>query len=99
VRRHGLAIDVLITRDDGTFKPDPYPLGLACERLGVAAQDAWMVGDGQYDVEAGLAAGTPTVWVSHGRECSLAAQPWRQVRDLVELLELLQHCSPRAKRA
>jgi beta-phosphoglucomutase-like phosphatase (HAD superfamily) len=33
LQRHGLAFDVLITRDDGKFKPDPDPLLLACERL------------------------------------------------------------------
>src|SRR5439155_19793615 len=32
--RHGLNFDVLITREDGEFKPDPAPLLEACRRLG-----------------------------------------------------------------
>jgi phosphoglycolate phosphatase-like HAD superfamily hydrolase len=48
-----------------------------------------MVGDGQYDVEAGAAAGVRTVWVSHGRERPFRAEPWRTVSDLCELQTLL----------
>ena len=51
-----------------------------------------MVGDGQYDVEAGLAAGVPTVWISHGQEKNFAAEPWRAVADLTELTALLRQC-------
>ena len=90
--RHGIHFDVLITREDGKFKPDPSPLLEACRRLNVTSQDAWMVGDGQYDVEAGLAAGTRTVWVSHGIPRWFGAEPWRTVRDLNELTALLGDC-------
>ena len=89
VRRHRLELDVLVTREDGPFKPDPQPLRLACEKLGIAQSQTWMVGDGQYDVEAGAAAGIPTVWLSHRRRRPFAAAPWREVRDLAELRLLL----------
>ena len=90
--KHGLSFGMLIAREDAPFKPDPRPLQLACERLGVPSAEAWMVGDGQYDVEAGLAAGVRPVWVSHGRERPFAAEPWRTVRDLGGLVELLASC-------
>ena len=92
IERHGLRIDLILTRTDARPKPDPQALHLACERLGVAARDAWMVGDGQYDVEAGVAAGARTVWVSHGRPRAFAAAPWRTVQDLHGLAELLRTC-------
>lgn len=92
MRRHELTFEVLITREDGRFKPDPHPLFLACQRLGVEAPLAWMVGDGQYDVEAGIAAGMRTVWLSHGQDRRFNAEPWRSVRDLPEFLDLLQSC-------
>ena len=88
--RHGLAIDVLVSREDAAPKPDPQPLRLACRKLGVEESDAWMVGDAQYDVEAGLAAGIRTVWVSHGRERPFRATPWEIVGDLCELVNLLR---------
>ena len=91
--RHGLSFGALVTREDAPAKPDPAPLYLACERLGVRITDVWMVGDGQYDVEAGLAAGVPTVWLSHGRPKPFIAEPWRQVRDLHELTALLDACT------
>src|SRR5450432_1142011 len=82
VARHGLKIDVLVTRDDGMFKPDPTPLLFACERLNVDANHAWMIGDGQYDIEAGAAAKMKTIWISHERTREFNTQPWRTVRDL-----------------
>jgi HAD superfamily hydrolase (TIGR01509 family) len=93
LERHGLRIDVLVTREDAPPKPDPAPLRLACARLKVNESDAWMVGDGLYDIEAGVAAGMATVWVSHGRVRSFSASPWREVIDLPALLAMLQASS------
>jgi HAD superfamily hydrolase (TIGR01509 family) len=87
--RHGLHIDVRVTRDDGKYKPDPAPLHLACERLGVSSDQTWMVGDGSHDIEAGVAAGMRTVWISHGSPRTFDAKPWRVVNDLPELQQLL----------
>jgi HAD superfamily hydrolase (TIGR01549 family) len=90
--KHGLSFDVLITREYGIFKPGPEPVMEACRRLGVAAHRTWMVGDGQFDVEAGRAAGARTVWVSHGKAKWFAAEPWASVRDLHELTGMLKDC-------
>jgi HAD superfamily hydrolase (TIGR01509 family) len=87
---HGLDIQVLVTRDDAPPKPDPAPLHLACRRLGSAAADTWMVGDGDFDIEAGVAAGIRTVWISHGRQRGFAAEPWREAVDLPALLTMLE---------
>ena len=94
LERHGLSFDLLITREDanGKFKPDPHPLLLACRHLGVMPREAWMIGDGYHDVDAGIAAGVPTVWISHGRQRDFAGEPWQTVRGLRELLALLQRC-------
>src|SRR5688572_12187198 len=88
--RHGLTFEVLITREYGIFKPGPEPVVEACRRLGVSPRRTWFVGDGQFDVEAGRAAGARTVWVSHGKPKSFAAEPWASVRDLPELTGLLK---------
>jgi HAD superfamily hydrolase (TIGR01509 family) len=90
---HGLNFDVLITREDGKFKPDPEPLLEACRRLRVDKHEAWMVGDGQYDIEAGLAAGIRTIWLTHGRRVKpFAADPWKSLHDLHQLTAMLQDC-------
>jgi phosphoglycolate phosphatase-like HAD superfamily hydrolase len=58
-----------------------------------------MVGDGQYDVEAGSAAGVPSVWVSHGSDRPFEIEPWRAVRDLPALRAMLQACTSNHPRA
>ena len=98
LRKHRLAISTLITREDRPFKPDPHPLRLACRRLGSDEHQAWMVGDGRFDIEAGTAAGIRTVWVSHGQRRDFPAQPWKEVRDLPELLQLLKETAAAARR-
>jgi HAD superfamily hydrolase (TIGR01509 family) len=89
-RRHHLHFDVCITREDGKYKPDPAPLRLACERLGVTTDDAWMIGDGYHDIEVGVAARMRTIWVSHGSERNFTAEPSHVVTNLIQLLQLLR---------
>ena len=90
--RHGLSFDILVTRDDCRHKPHPDPLHLALEAFQTPPYDAWMVGDGHYDVEAGRAADVRTVWISHGRERDFSTEPWRVAVGLPELTALLRGC-------
>jgi phosphoglycolate phosphatase len=53
--------DTLVVR-----KPDPAPLLLACEKLGVDVANTVMVGDSINDVRAARAAGMPVACVSYG---------------------------------
>jgi HAD superfamily hydrolase (TIGR01549 family) len=93
MKRHNLPFDVMVTRDDCAYKPNPQPLLLACERLGISPDEAWMVGDGSHDVQAGIAAEIRTVWISHGRQRDFPEEPWRTARDLVDLLAMLRHAA------
>jgi pyrophosphatase PpaX len=60
-------------------KPDPEPLLLAAQRLGVAPTDCAYVGDSPFDIRAAKAAGTFAVVVSwggiHSDERLLAEEP------------------------
>jgi phosphoglycolate phosphatase len=47
-------------------KPDPLPFRHACERLGVAAREALVVGDSRNDVAGARAAGCPVICVPYG---------------------------------
>ncbi|MBC7783500.1 MAG: HAD family hydrolase [Burkholderiales bacterium] len=87
---HDLHFEIKITREDGKFKPSPEPLWLACERLGVRPDKAWMVGDWKYDIEAATAARIFSVWISYGRERVFDAVPSLDVPDLNGLFELLK---------
>ncbi len=47
-------------------KPDPLPLFVACERLGVSPRSAALVGDSGNDMRAARAAAMPALAVSYG---------------------------------
>jgi HAD superfamily hydrolase (TIGR01509 family) len=90
-----IPIDMLITRDDeAPFKPAPDPLLLACRRLNVSPEQTWMIGDGQYDIEAGRAAGIRTIWLSHGNRRDFDATPDVVLRDLIDLNAWLKQLHP-----
>jgi HAD superfamily hydrolase (TIGR01549 family) len=93
LKKHGLWFECIISRETCDPKPDPMPLHMACKSLRVEKRHAWMVGDGRYDIEAGLAAGVATIWVSHGQTRPFGVTPWRQVHDLIEMRQLLQSCA------
>jgi HAD superfamily hydrolase (TIGR01509 family) len=58
----GQLVDVAATGDDAEdSKPDPDIIGAALKKAGVAANDAVMVGDTTYDVEAAHRAGVACV--------------------------------------
>ena len=74
-------------------KPDPEPLLLAAERLGVGPADAAYVGDSPFDVRAAKAAGMYAVAVTWGRihdRARLEAEEPDAIADTAEeLLALL----------
>lgn len=58
---------VLVCPDDvANTKPDPEPMYLACDRLGVMAKDCVYIGDHVRDIQAGQQAGMMTVAVEFG---------------------------------
>jgi len=58
---HGLSFDLVFTRDDGPMKPDPAAFLGPLARLGASAEDALVLGDSHFDLQAAQAAGIRTV--------------------------------------
>jgi len=52
--------------DDLPFKPDPAVIELVLGRLGMPAEECWMVGDTVHDLQAGRSAGLSTCAVTYG---------------------------------
>jgi phosphoglycolate phosphatase len=88
-----LPFDVLLTRSDVPApKPDPSHLRMALDCLGVAADEAVMIGDHPMDVVAGRAAGVRTIAMVHeGFEATPfdAVRPDYVLRSFDELRGLL----------
>ena len=73
-------------------KPSAGPLLYVCSKLHISSREALMVGDSQYDIEAGHNAGTKTVAVTYGyQERSLLTAADYQIdsfRDLPRILDI-----------
>jgi phosphoglycolate phosphatase len=50
----------------GVAKPDPAPMYLACERIGIEPARCVYIGDSDRDIEAGRVAGMATIGVAYG---------------------------------
>lgn len=91
----GLAkyLPVVIGADSVTkHKPEPEPVLLALERLGVRADDALMMGDSPHDISSGNAAGVRTIgalWGPFTREQIAVAKPTYWMANINELPALL----------
>ena len=87
-------VDVLVTADDvGRGKPDPEPVLLALEGLGLQSRgrEVVFVGDSPFDLRAGLAGGTRTaaaLWGPIARAVLEAERPDFYLASLWETLEL-----------
>ncbi len=93
---HGLAdvFSAIVTMEDAPPKPDPAPVRLALDRLGVTG--AWMIGDTPDDMVAARGAGVlPVAVVGPGDDAAtmgpalMRAGAARVLGDLHELEELL----------
>ncbi len=74
-------------------KPEPEPVLMALDRLGVGASHAWFIGDSPYDILAGRAAGVRTIGVLTGpydRAAMTEAAPTHLVETLAEIEPLLE---------
>jgi HAD superfamily hydrolase (TIGR01549 family) len=65
LRRLGIDIELVLTRDCGPIKPDPWPVLHACEKWGTDPAEVAVIGDYRFDIECGRAAGAKTVLLTH----------------------------------
>ncbi|HEU4321259.1 MAG TPA: aminotransferase class I/II-fold pyridoxal phosphate-dependent enzyme [Acidimicrobiia bacterium] len=78
----------VVTREDAPSKPDPAPVRLALQRLGV--RHAWMAGDTRDDIEAARGAGVVPIGVSVSGDEPLtgAALVVSRVEEIQEVLDV-----------
>jgi|GEM_PF-375951 len=92
------AMDVIITREEsGVRKPDPRPMQLALDGIGLDPSAVIYVGDNPGDIEAGTAVGMSVIGITTGpssREALYAAGAVAVVKSLSELTGLLKLAPP-----
>lgn len=85
--------EVVVGEDDvAAHKPDPEAVLLALSRMRAGAQDAMMIGDSPWDVQAGRAAGCQTaavLWGPFSRDTLLPESPNIFIERPGDLLSLL----------
>lgn len=89
----------IVTMEDAPPKPDPRPVSIALERLGITA--AWMIGDTPDDVVAARRAGVPSIGIlspgdgatepraADARRTLIASGAARVLRAASDLTEIL----------
>ncbi len=93
LRFAGIDLDVTVAAEDTTcHKPDPEPLVLARQRLGMTTEPAVYVGDALVDIQAAQAAGMDAIAVTWGAgepEALVEAAPTALASTVEELRTLL----------
>lgn len=87
--RHYFTAEDVLGRDEVRPKPDPHGIELLLGRWHAAPDQAVMVGDFRYDLEAGRACGTATIHIDHGVHTPWPALTDLRVTSLSQLLEIL----------
>lgn len=82
---------IILTRDDGTPKPDPAGVVIAAHKMGIVPEELLLVGDFSLDIMAGHAAGARTVLIVHDttRIIPLHPEPNYTINHLRELLPIV----------
>ncbi|CAM5266452.1 Pyrophosphatase PpaX OS=Lysinibacillus sphaericus OX=1421 GN=LS41612_04260 PE=4 SV=1 [Lysinibacillus sphaericus] len=81
------------TDDVQHVKPDPEPVLLALTRLGVAKEDAIMIGDNSHDIEAGHNAGVRAAgvaWSIKGEQYLQQFNPEYLLHHMKDLLAIVK---------
>jgi HAD superfamily hydrolase (TIGR01509 family) len=89
LEKHGLRFDAVVTREDSRPKPDPDGVLTAAGKMGVEAVNCLVVGDFEFDILAGLAAGATTVHYLPGSE-RFATKPDFEIVSMRELPGVLR---------
>ena len=88
--------EAMVTCDDTTVhKPNPEPIYLGLEKLGITAQEAIMIGDSPFDIKCANNAGVKSVMVDWRITCDSAAlitdSVWDyEIKEPMDLLKVLE---------
>ena len=87
---------IILTRDDGTPKPDPGGVIIASQKMGILPEELLLVGDFSLDIMAGYAAGARTVLIVHDNSRIIPPHPEPDytINHLQELLPIVSSSNP-----
>ena len=94
-RRLGLEFDVVVSREDGPYKPSPEPIWKIAKHWGLKRHELLMVGDYKWDVLCAANAGIPCAVLLNCDTLPEWAHTARyHVRRLMEIVAILEENQP-----
>ncbi|GAH77574.1 unnamed protein product [marine sediment metagenome] len=87
----------MLSRDDGTPKPDPAGVLIAARKMGILPEELLLVGDFSLDIMAGHAAGAKTVLIVYDatRVIPPHPEPDYKINHLKELIPIVSSSRPK----
>jgi HAD superfamily hydrolase (TIGR01549 family) len=90
-RKLNLKFDIVVTREDGPYKPAPDPIWEIARRWGVEPSEVLMVGDYKWDVLCARNAGAPCALLADGDEdAAWAKDADHIITGLTEVIEIIE---------
>lgn len=90
-RKLNLKFDIVVTREDGPYKPAPDAIWQIAKRWGVKAAEVLMVGDYKWDVLCAKNAGAPSALLINGEgEPEWAKDATYVITRLTEVIEIIE---------
>jgi HAD superfamily hydrolase (TIGR01549 family) len=90
-RKLNLKFDIVVTREDGPYKPAPEPIWEIAKRWGTTPGEVLMVGDYKWDVLCARNAGAPCALLADGDEdAAWAKDADHIITGLTEVIEIIE---------
>jgi HAD superfamily hydrolase (TIGR01549 family) len=90
-RKLNLTFDIVVTREDGPYKPAPEPIWEIARRWGAKPSEVLMVGDYKWDVLCARNAGAPCALLVNGDEdAAWAKDADHIITELTEVIEIIE---------
>ena len=95
LKKHNLAFDLILTREDGETKPSGDLILKALARMGMERDEALLIGDGELDIRASEKAGVRGVYLSNGQPAFEHHPTVHSLTEVIGLVGSLQdECEP-----
>jgi HAD superfamily hydrolase (TIGR01509 family) len=89
--------ELILSRDDSLLpKPSPAAVLHAAQNMGVTAGELLVVGDFEFDIEAGRRAGAPTAFLTNGAAAPCPVVPDYTIETLPEIAGIVRMSQPLA---
>ena len=91
LQKFNLQFECIISRESGLWKPSGLPFMAVLERLALKKEEACVVGDSHFDIEAAQEAGIPNVFILNKDKKKFASYSVDVLPSVRELRKRIEH--------